>query len=112
MEKSSKTIKELFEQRYPLEELMENPSKGIEAIGYLDAVAEYFPSEQIWTEPKTTAIMLVMMLMDIWGTNMWQEFSTGLTTSITEVMKIIDDALCFGFEFKVENHKLYFREVA
>ena len=43
---------------------------------------------------------------------MWQEFSTGLTTSITEVMKIINDALCFGFEFKVENHKLYFREVA
>ena len=46
------------------------------------------------------------------GTNMWQEFSTGLTTSISEVMKIIDDALCYGFEFKVENHNLYFREVA
>ena len=43
---------------------------------------------------------------------MWQEFSTGLTSSISEVMKIIDDALCYGFEFKVENHKLYFREVA
>ena len=43
---------------------------------------------------------------------MWQEFNTGLTDSITEVMKIIDDALCYGFEFKVENHKLYFREVA
>ena len=43
---------------------------------------------------------------------MWQEYSTGLTTSITEVIKIIDDALCYGFEFKVENHKLYFKEVA
>nr|DAJ97969.1 MAG TPA: hypothetical protein [Caudoviricetes sp.] len=43
---------------------------------------------------------------------MWQEFSSGLTASISEVMKIIDDALCYGFEFKVENHKLYFREVA
>lgn len=43
---------------------------------------------------------------------MWQEFSTGLTTSISEVMKIIEDALCYSFEFKVENHKLYFREVA
>ena len=43
---------------------------------------------------------------------MWQEFSTGLTFNITETMKIIDDALCYGFEFKVENHKLYFREVA
>ena len=43
---------------------------------------------------------------------MWHEFNTGLTDNITEVLKIIDDALCYGFEFKVENHKLYFREVA
>ena len=43
---------------------------------------------------------------------MWKEFSTGVANSISEVMYIIDDALCYGFEFKVENHKLYFREVA
>ena len=43
---------------------------------------------------------------------MWQEFITGITDNLTEVMKIIDDALCYGFEFKVENHNLYFREVA
>ena len=43
---------------------------------------------------------------------MWYEFNYGLTVSITEVLKIIDSALCCGFEFKVENHKLYFREVA
>lgn len=33
---------------------------------------------------------------------MWQEFSTGLADNLTEVIKIIDDALCYGFEFKVE----------
>ena len=43
---------------------------------------------------------------------MWEEFSTGLSDNLSEVMKIIDDALCYCFEFKVENHKLYFREVA
>lgn len=43
---------------------------------------------------------------------MWKEFSTGLAGDIAEAIKIIDDALCYGFEFKVENHKLYFREVA
>lgn len=43
---------------------------------------------------------------------MWYEFTIGLSDNLTEVMKIIDDALCFGFEFKVEEHKLYFREVA
>ena len=43
---------------------------------------------------------------------MWEEFSTGISDNLTEVMEIINDALCYGFEFKVENHKLYFREVA
>lgn len=43
---------------------------------------------------------------------MWKEFNTELSDNLTEVMKIIDDALCYGFEFKVENYKLYFREVA
>lgn len=43
---------------------------------------------------------------------MWQEFNIGISDNITEVLKIIDDALCYGFEFKVENYKLYFREVA
>lgn len=42
---------------------------------------------------------------------MWEEFSTSLSDNLSEVMKIIDDALCYGFEFKVENHILYFREV-
>lgn len=39
---------------------------------------------------------------------MWQEFSTGLTTSIPEILKIIDDALCYGFEFKVEKPQTLF----
>ena len=43
---------------------------------------------------------------------MWQEFNTELAADLTEVMEIINVALCYGFEFKVENHNLYFREVA
>ena len=43
---------------------------------------------------------------------MWQELITGIADNLTEFMKIIDDSLCYSFEFKVENHKLYFREVA
>lgn len=42
---------------------------------------------------------------------MWYEFNIVISDNLTEVMKIIEDALCYGFEFKVENHKLYFREV-
>lgn len=43
---------------------------------------------------------------------MWEEFNIGISDNLTEVIKIIDDAICYDFEFKVENHKLYFREVA
>ena len=42
---------------------------------------------------------------------MWEEFNTGIASTISEVINIVDDALSYGFEFKVENHKLYFREV-
>jgi len=45
---------------------------------------------------------------------MWQEFHFAFDTfgvlSLDDYLWIIDDALCHGFEFKVENHSLYFRE--
>lgn len=43
---------------------------------------------------------------------MWEEFNAGIDATISEVINIVDDAMCNGFEFKVENHRLYFREVA
>ena len=33
------------------------------------------------------------------------------TYGVDETLKIIDDALCHGFEFKVENGNVYFREI-
>ena len=32
--------------------------------------------------------------------------------TVTDAMEIIDDALCYGFEFKVENHHIYWREIS
>lgn len=42
---------------------------------------------------------------------MWTEYVFNTYETINDVMKIIDDALANGFEFKVENHTLYFREI-
>ena len=113
MEKRSKTNKEIFEQKYSFKELVQNPILCAEAMGYLKALIQYFPSEQNWAVSKMTDLMIIMLFFAVeWGTNMWEEFNTGISDNLTEVMKIIDDALCYGFEFKVENHKLYFREVA
>ena len=41
---------------------------------------------------------------------MWEEAIQITTLSISEALRFIDDALCFGFEFKVENSTIYFKE--
>ncbi len=44
--------------------------------------------------------------------NSWTEFDPQYPNNTIEcVQEIIDDALCYGFEFKVDNGKIYFREV-
>ena len=44
--------------------------------------------------------------------NSWIEFDLLYPNNTIEcVQEIIDDALCYGFEFKIENYKLYYREI-
>lgn len=42
---------------------------------------------------------------------MWEKFNPGTDTTIEELLEIINDALCMGFEFYIDNHSLYFREI-
>ena len=43
--------------------------------------------------------------------NSWEEISLDPPNNTIECVEaIIDDALCHGFEFKVDNGKIYFRE--
>ena len=61
MEKRSKTNKEIYEQKYPHEEVLHNPILCAEAIGYLKALKEYFPSEEKWVEIEMSLLMLVVV---------------------------------------------------
>ena len=61
MEKRSKTNKEIFEQKYPFKELAQNPLECVEAIGYLKALIEYFPSEKNWADSYKTTLMAVVL---------------------------------------------------
>lgn len=61
MEKRSKTNKEIYEQKYPTEELSQNPMLCAEAVGYLKALKEYFPSEQSWAKDEITVLMLTIL---------------------------------------------------
>ena len=61
MEERSKTNKEIYEQKYHFEEVLRNPLLCAEAIGYLKALIQHFPSEQKWIEDEMTALMLAVL---------------------------------------------------
>lgn len=42
---------------------------------------------------------------------MWTACVFNNDATIADILEIIDDALANGFEFKVENYILYFREI-
>lgn len=61
MEERSKTNKEIYEQKYPFEEVSSNPLLCAEAMGYLKALIQYFPSEQNWAGSKMSDLMLMLL---------------------------------------------------
>lgn len=61
MEERSKTNKEIYEQKYPFERVSHNPLICAEAIGYLKALIQYFPSEQNWSDSKMSDLMLMLL---------------------------------------------------
>lgn len=60
MEERSKTNKEIYEQKYPREELAKSSMLCVEAVGYLKALKEYFPSEK-WIENEIKILLLVIL---------------------------------------------------
>ena len=60
MEERSKTNQEIYNQKYPFVEVVGYPMKCAEAIGYLKALKEYFPSEQKWVEAEMLSLMLAV----------------------------------------------------
>ena len=65
MNERSKTNKEIYEQLYLTKDLSENPMKCAEAIGYLRALTQYFPSEEKWAETEKTTLLLRLVFFSI-----------------------------------------------
>lgn len=61
MEERSKTNKEIYEQKYPFKKVSSNPMLCAEAVGYLKALIQYFPSEEKWAVSKMKDLMLIML---------------------------------------------------
>ena len=64
MEERSKTNKEIFEEEFPLEEIMNNAMLCVEAIGYLKALIQYFPSEENWARSRMAVLMIIVLIDD------------------------------------------------
>ena len=65
MEERSKTNKEIYEQKYPFEEVSSSALTCAEAMGYLKALAQYFPSEQKWVDSKQTELLMIMLFFSV-----------------------------------------------
>ena len=62
---NSKTIKELFEEKYPKEKLISNSYFCSEAIGYLNCIMEFFPTQEKWAKEMRKRLLMVMTV-DAW----------------------------------------------
>lgn len=65
MEERSKTNKEIYEQKYPFEEVSRNPLLCAEAMGYLKALIQYFPSEENWVLTKQSELLLITLFYSL-----------------------------------------------
>ena len=61
MKEKSKTNKEIFKEKYPAKEFAKSPMACAEAIGYLKALIEYFPSEKKWVDSYIETLMMVLL---------------------------------------------------
>lgn len=57
----SRTNQEIYEDLYPFEEVSRDPLLCAEAMGYLKALIQYFPSEQNWTASKMSDLVLITL---------------------------------------------------
>lgn len=62
--KEVKTNEEIFKQKYPIEEITQSPLICAEAIGYLKALINFFPSEEEWATPLAVCLMLKIISRD------------------------------------------------
>ena len=65
MEERSKTNKEIYLQKFHTKEVLENPMLCAEAIGYLKALKEYFPSEEKWVEDEMAELMIRVIFFSL-----------------------------------------------
>ena len=62
IEERHKSTKEIYNETYPREEILENPLIALEAIGWLKCTEQYIPSLSSWVYEEITFLLTVVVL--------------------------------------------------
>lgn len=60
MQRNSKTLKEIYREKYPIKDTVKKPTLCSEAVGYLKGILQFNPSEE-WINDEIL-IMLIMLM--------------------------------------------------
>lgn len=65
LKERTRTTNEIYRKTYPIESIMENPLKGIEAIGWLKCTKQYVPYLSKWIDAEIGMLLAVIPLFAI-----------------------------------------------
>lgn len=98
-------IKSEFHSLYPD---LTNVNQARNAFHWLCKIAEPLP----WiTSELTEEIDTLTNTFILDHEKQWIEATGMYNMTLAEALEIFDDGTCHGFEYKIENHKLYVREI-
>lgn len=64
MERESKTLKEIFREKYNPKEVAKNPLLCCEAVGYLKALKQFSPCEK-WVNDELEILLICLLFYTI-----------------------------------------------
>lgn len=103
---------EVMESLYPDSQCIANPFFCIEAVGFAKCLGKSLGVPDVTVAAYCGGLQCTAYagLVECTQDDSWEEIDPELLVDSAEFMKMVDDALCHGFEFKIDNGKFYFRE--
>lgn len=109
MSEAKETIR-IFLDKFSPFGISSNVIISAEALGYIEATLSYFPwLEKDFAQYKKLCedTLYDKPIIDPYG---WNEARALYVLTVEEALSVLDDGTTNGFEFKIENSKIYYRE--
>lgn len=121
----TKKALELYSNRYNDFETMRNEYMVTEAYGFLECLKIFDVNNTPKLDELQSNLIDIFTLLSVKNDahpatdngitvnplSEWQEYKDFETFTVEDFMTIVDDATANGFEFKIENGKVYYREI-